>query len=104
MYSEYGWQVRCLDLADEPEFDDCRSIERIGFHVANSVRKEAVDITAAKIRAENSSGYFIEVNDEPIPLQPAGHEDQNYVRTYDTDRSDDPLLSLPTCTDYESRW
>ena len=103
MRSEHGWEVVCLDIDETSDYEDCRAIKRIGFHVANSVKKEPVDTTAGKIRSD-LSGYYVTSGGEPVPLQPAKADGASYVRSLDSDSDNDPLLSLPSCTEYESRW
>lgn len=101
--TEYGWEVVCLEVDDDAEFDDCRAIKKIGYDVANSVKKESVDMTASKIRAELSD-YYVESSGRQIPLQTSSADGKHYVRVLDEDASDDPLLQLPSCTEYKSRF
>lgn len=96
----YSWKVPCVGIAEDSEFDDCRSIRTIGKEVANNLREKQVDMVSSQITSGNTA-YHIEVDGERIQLQAASDGPRQYVRTMDEDSSTDPLLDLPTIEEYK---
>lgn len=96
----YSWKVVCVGYEEESAYDDCRAINIIGKEVAHNLREKRVDMVASQIASENAA-YHLEVDGQEIPLKPAKHDSKMYVRTMDEDSVEDPLLDLPTITEYE---
>jgi hypothetical protein len=96
----YSWKVVCVGVDEDSEYDDCRAIHTIGKEVAHNLREKRVDMVASQITNENAA-YHIVVDGEKIPLKAAKSETGMYVRTFDEDRSDDPLLDLQTIEEFE---
>lgn len=97
----HGWEVVCVERAADPAHADCRSIERVGHLVANTLRTRGVDTVHAMIDS-GLSRFYVAVEGERRYLQPATHEGGLYVRTLETDSADDPVLELPACEEYDS--
>ena len=101
----FSWEVICVEVDPESEFDDCRSIESIGVSVADSLRRKKVDSTAGIIRNDLGS-YHVTDGDRRIPLRGVRGDEFMYVRTLDEDSPSDPLLDMPRCETCEAsrRW
>lgn len=96
----YSWPVRCIEVDEESEYDDCRAIQTIGKEVAHNLREKRVDMVASMI-ANETAAYHIERDGRQIPLKSAKADGKMYVRTMDEDSPDDPLLELPSIQEYE---
>lgn len=96
----YSWEVLCVDVDEDSEYDDCRAVDEIGFRVAAGLRRKTMDTAAVMVESGNTD-YHVTVDGERVPLQPVVDEPPRYLRTLDEDSSTDPLLDLPTCAEYE---
>ena len=94
---DHSWEVIAIELHDETEFEDCRAISEIGYR-APVLRTRKVDSAASMIDS-GLSRYHIDLDGRQVQLK-AAKDEYLYVRTLDEDSSDDPLLSLPTVTEY----
>lgn len=98
--SMYSWEVVCIDIDEDREFDDCRAIEEIGF-LAPSLKRTGTNTAGAQI-TQGHKQFHIVLDGERIPLQHAKDPDiHHYVRTLDEDSPADPLLQLDGCSKYE---
>jgi hypothetical protein len=96
----HSWEVVCIAVDGESDYNDCRAITKIG-HNAPTLKKQDTNHVAAKIH-QGHSDYHIKPNGTHVPLQAVRDDELHlYVRTLDEDTADDPLLDLPTCNDYE---
>lgn len=96
----YSWEVLCVGYDDSSEYNDCRSIEKIGLNVAENLREKKVDKVAYQL-ANDQVGYHIVVDGRQVPLNGVLDGALRYVRTFDENREDDPLLDLPTIKTYK---
>lgn len=96
----YSWEVLCVGYDDTSEFDDCRSIDRIGLNVAENLREKNVDQVAYQL-TNDQVAYHIVVDGRNVPLQGVLDGMLRYVRTFDENRADDPLLDLPTIAEFK---
>lgn len=94
----HSWEVICVGYGDEPEYEDCRAIEEIGYK-APTLRRKKVDAAGTMIES-GLSNFHIDQDGRKIPLQRA-KDKYVYVRTLDEDSADDPLLDLPTIQQYK---
>tara|TARA_A100001037_G_scaffold303684_1_gene338340 strand:+ start:10690 stop:10980 length:291 start_codon:yes stop_codon:yes gene_type:complete len=92
----HSWEVTCIELRENSEYDDCRSIEKIGFKVASQIQKRNIDQAYSMIES-NLTNYHVVVNGEDIALVSANVGDIRYVRTEGSDTSEDPLMKLGKC-------
>jgi hypothetical protein len=96
----YSWEVVCVELGSNRDYDDCRAIETIGF-LGPSLKKTSTNTAGAQIK-QGHKQFHIEVDGEKIPLQNGKDpEIHQYVKTLDEDSSEDPLLDLQRCGKYE---
>ena len=63
----HSWEVTCIELRENSEYDDCRSIEKIGFKVASQIQKRNIDQAYSMIES-NLTNYNVVVNGEDIAL------------------------------------
>lgn len=96
----HSWEVVCIEVDEDSEFDDCRAISTIGYR-APSLKKKSADVVGARIH-QGHSDFHVVVDGEQVQLQAASDPDVNfYARTLDEDSPSDPLLELENCTDHE---
>jgi hypothetical protein len=96
----YSWEVVCITRDEESEYDDCRSIDELGYVVA--ANRRFIDAETACLRIQSGNKRFhVEVDGEELPLEAAGEYPQHYVRTRQEDSPEDPLLSLPSREELE---
>lgn len=96
----HSWEIVCVELDDDSDFDDCRAISALGY-LAPTLRKKSADVVAARIHQDHSN-FHIEVDGERVPLRADRHPDVDfYTRTLEEDRPDDPLLDVKQCQTYE---
>lgn len=96
----HSWEVVCVELDPDREYNDCRSIETIGF-LAPSLKKSSTNTAGGQIN-QGHKQFHIKIDGERLPLQSAKDPDiHQYVRALDEDSADDPLLELPRCGKYE---
>jgi hypothetical protein len=96
----HSWEVVCVEIADDSEFNDCRAIDEIGY-LAPTLRRKPASVIGAQIK-QGHKNLHITVDGREVQLQPAKDDDVHfYVRTLDEDSSDDPLLDQQSCDKYE---
>lgn len=96
----HSWEVVCIELDPDRNYDDCRAIEKIGF-LAPTLKRSSTNTAGAQIK-QGHKRFHIMMDGEKVPLQ--NHKDPDllhYVRILDEDSSEDPLLDLPRCGKYE---
>lgn len=98
MADGHSWEVVCIEWEEEPDFDDCRGLDKIGY-MAASLQTKRVDSVGSMIDS-GISNYHLDLDGVRIPLK-AATDNGYYVRTEDQDTPDDPLLNLPTFQEYK---
>jgi len=96
----HSWEVLCVGYDETSEYDDCRGINKIGLNVAENLREKKVDQVAYQLRNDQTN-FHIVVDGREVPLNGIIDGMERYVRTFDEDRTDDPLLDLPTIEEYK---
>lgn len=99
MRNNHSWEVVCVSYQDETDYDDCRALKEIGY-LAPSLRTKKVDAVASMINS-GLSNFHIMLDGRKIPLKSA-EGTRYYARVKDEDTPDDPLLDLPTVTEYKN--
>lgn len=94
-----GFNIVCVNVDEESEFDDPRAITEFGIQ-APKLRVKAADMVWS---IQQSRGHYVhlEVNGEEINPIPEREDGVRYLRVADTLTSEDPLMELPTCTEYK---
>lgn len=96
----HSWEVVCIDVDEDSEYDDCRAIREIGY-LGPTLKRKSANTAAAQIRQGHSRFHF-EDDGERVTLQGATDPDVHfYVKSTDADSPDDPLLELVACKQYE---
>lgn len=96
----YSWEVVCITRDEESEYNDCRSIDELGYVVAANRRFIDAETASLRIRSGNKR-FHVEIDGETVPLEAAGEYPLHYVRARDADSPEDPLLSLPSREELE---
>lgn len=92
----HSWEVTCIELGEDSEYNDCRAIEKIGFKVASQIQKRNIDQVHNMIES-SLTRYHVVVNGENIALESVISGEKRYVRTGGSDASEDPLMKLKNC-------
>jgi hypothetical protein len=96
----HSWEVICIELDEDNEYDDCRAITTLGY-LAPTLRKKSADVVGARIH-QGHSNFHIEVDGERIPLRADRRSEVSfYARCLEEDSPDDPLLDIKRCAQYE---
>lgn len=89
--------VKCVNIDDASQYDDCRCIESIGFPGKNV---DTVTRTPSQVYdwVEND-GHTVEVNHNGKTTNVVGatNGSTKYVRTKSNDTKEDNLLKQPSC-------
>lgn len=98
--SMYSWEVVCIGVDEESEFDDCRSITRLGYKSPSLTTKSSDEIGAQMHQGHRN--MHITVDGSHHELQAGRHfKEYFYARALDHDSPDDPLLSLDSVSEYK---
>lgn len=92
----HSWEVVCVVKKEDSEHKDCRSIEGIGFRVANKIQKRNIDQVYSMMESGLAS-YYIMVDGEKLAFKSVSVDGIKYVRTLDTDDENDDLMKLKNC-------
>lgn len=96
-----GFEIVCIELEDDSEYEDCRAIEEIGIH-APSLRKHEIDKAWASLK-KRQYWYHIKIDGELVHPKPAKENGRKYIHVNQELTPDDPLLQLPRCKKYQRR-
>lgn len=98
----HGFEIVCVDLAEDAEYNDPRAISAVGYE-APSLTISPLDKVAAIQASDVGSRPFVHLLVNGDPEIPAVEEvdGKRYLRVADEFTPDDPLMSLPTCDEYE---
>lgn len=92
----HSWEVVCVVKREGSEYKDCRSIDEIGFRVANKIQKRNIDQVYSMMESGLAS-YHIIVDSEELAFKSVSMDGIKYVRTLDTDDENDDLMKLGSC-------
>lgn len=98
----HGFEIVCIDLADDSEYSDPRAITHVGYE-APSLTISPLDKVAA-IQASNVGTrpfVHLKVNGTPVVPEVKELDGTRYLRVADDFSPDDPLMGLPTCDEHE---
>ncbi|MEF8882510.1 MAG: hypothetical protein V5A34_08320 [Halapricum sp.] len=91
------YEVQCVSVDYDSQYDDCRAIETLGFDATDGgfTRKTPAEIH--RLVAETDNTVYVVYHNERSDLRAVTDGDRRYVRTEPTDSSEDPLLKQPSC-------
>lgn len=94
-----GFPIACIELKEESEFDDPRSIATFGI-LAPTLKKKAADKVWA---IQQSRGHYVKLEGDEQSINPTPDtvDGVRFIRVADEPSPDDPLMDLPTCEEYE---
>lgn len=88
------YEVVCVEIDSSSEYEDCRSISRIGYE--NFARhKNSPRVVHNKI--QDGDQFYIKKNGKKTFLKAVEREGTKYVRTESNDTKEDNLLKQETC-------
>lgn len=96
-----GFEIVCVDVNQDDEYDDCRAIEQIGF-LAPSLNLDA-RVKAWESLEKRPYWYHVEINGEQVHPVPDKVGNRKFIRVADENTPDDPLLELPSCAEYKRK-
>lgn len=92
-----NYMVTCVSMDYEADVDDCRCIEEIGFVTSkgNIVTRSPGQVH--QMIAEEDHTVVVEYHGDQHEVAAVERDGRRYVRTAETDTSDDKLLKKPSC-------
>lgn len=91
------YEVECVSVDYDSPYDDCRSIETVGFESVDGgiTRMDPADVH--RMIADSGDEVHVVYHGERSRVRPATDGDARYVRAADEDTAEDPLLKQPSC-------
>jgi hypothetical protein len=91
------YEVQCVSVDYDAPYDDCRSIEAIGFEAVGGgfVRKTPDEVY--RLLEDEGHSVHVTYHDERSEVRPATDGDERYVRSEPEDTAEDVLLKQPSC-------
>lgn len=98
----HGFELTCIKIDDESQYDDPRSIEEYGFE-APTLTFKSTDLVGSIQKNRHGHGPYVhvKVESEVVIPEAVSTDDGHYLRTMSKWDADDPLMSLPLCGDYQ---
>lgn len=98
----YSWEILAIGLDEDSEYEDCRRVDKVGYRVAGSLKESQVDEVASKINS-GLSAYHTNVAGSRWEVEAVTDGPTMYVRTLPEDSPDDPLLELPSISEWKAK-
>lgn len=92
-----AYEVQCVDVDYDSAFDDCRSIEAVGFEAVGGGFTRKTPEEVHRLIAEADEEVVVVYHGERSRVRPVSDGDTDYVRAAPEDTDDDPLLKQPSC-------
>lgn len=96
-----GFEIVCISIDESAEYDDPRAISRLGILAPSLTMKQIEVAWSIQQRKDDSSYVHVDVDGEPARPTPDRIDGVRFLRVADEPTRDDPLMQLPTCTEYE---
>lgn len=91
------YEIICVDVDQNSEYDDCRCIERIGFPAESEGIATRTPAEVYDMIEEDGHTIFVEHEGSETEVIADTHGDTKYVRSSPNDTEDDNLLEQPSC-------
>lgn len=91
------YQVSCVTIDENSEYDDCRCIEQIGFPAEEGGTATRTPAQVYDMIEEDGHTVVVEHGGTETTVIGATHGSTKYVRTEPNDTEDDNLLKQPSC-------
>jgi len=92
-----SYQVECVSLDYDSQYDDCRAIQTIGFEAVDGGFTRRTPEEVHRLVADEDHSAYVIYHDERSTLRPVRDGKHRYVRAAPEDTPDDPLLKQPSC-------
>lgn len=91
------YEVQCVSLDYDSQFDDCRAIEVVGFDAVGGGFTRKTPEQVHRLLAEEGHGVYVVYHGERSTVRAVTDGERRYVRAAEEDTPDDPLLKQPSC-------
>lgn len=91
------YEVRCVTIDYESPYDDCRSIEEIGFPAEDGVTTTRTPAQVYEMIEEEDHTVIVGYRGSQRKVVGATDGATKYVRTEPEDTEEDTLLKQPSC-------
>lgn len=95
-----GHSIVCIEVDEESEFDDPRSISAIGF-LAPKLKVQETGMAWGILKSRENY-LCLEIDGKPVNPVPETVNGVKYLRTADALTPEDPLMELPTHEVYKN--
>lgn len=96
----HSWEIVCVDVDADSDHTDCRAVTELGY-LAPTLRTKRADVVGAQIQ-QGHRAFHVEVDGQRHSLVAERHPELHfYVRTLAENDESDPLLTLPSTSEYE---
>jgi hypothetical protein len=92
-----SYEVACVSMDYDAEHDDCRCIEEIGFQTQSGRITTRTPAEVHDMIAGDDKTIVVAYKGEKTALEAARQDGIKYVRSAETDTSDDTLMKKPSC-------
>lgn len=92
------YPVKCITMESNPDYEDCRGIETIGFPGQDTPTAERTPAQVYDMIEEEDVKVVVEHEGEETEVVQATYEGTKYVRTEPNDTPEDNLLKQPECS------
>ena len=89
--------VKCVNIDQGSNYDDCRCIESIGFPGKNTDTATRTPPEVYDLVENDGHTVIVEHNGTETEVHGATHGTTKYVRTESNDTKEDNLLKQPSC-------
>lgn len=91
------YEIICVDINQNSEYDNCRCIERIGFPAESGGTATRTPAEVYDLIEEGGHSIFVEHNGTETGVIADKYNGTKYVRSFLNDTEDDNLLEQPSC-------
>lgn len=102
-----GFEIGCVDLREESEFNDQRAIERIGI-LAPILKEKKLDVAWSMQRKKqegDAEHHYVHLKVDGVVRYPVAkkHNNHKYLSMTGELSENDPLLDLPSIAEYKQQ-
>jgi hypothetical protein len=92
-----SYEVACVSMDYDADVDDFRCIEEIGFETRSGTITTRTPAEVHEMIAGDGKVVVVTYKRERFQLEAVERDGERYVRTAETDTSEDVLLKKPSC-------
>lgn len=92
-----SYNIACVSMDYDASHDDCRCITEIGFETESGRITTRTPEEVHEMIVEDDITIVVEYKGTQTALEAVEQDGERYVRSADTDTSDDTLMKKPSC-------